>query len=166
MNSCGRNQYPRNNQFRRQAGIPACDAGCKKLHCWCSRRKGVRQSGPHNQGKRNGGRIREQSWIARSNRSGASYFYSRPSSFFFLSTLPTARDHEPVFFEDLSQHRDRSWWAGLVDHRVIRSAPLVGAGQPPRAQNCPAGGQFVCTRPIRHPAPSTPIQGRNAGGTK
>jgi hypothetical protein len=153
---CGRNQSPKNNRFRGQAGFPACRNGCTKLHRECGRRQGGRrQSGPHNHDQGNGGQVRERSWIARPGRSVASLFLSSCSRF-PESILPTISDHEPVFLEDLSHHRHGSWWAGSVGPRVIRLAPLVGAWQPPRVPSWPVRGQFAHTRP--NPAPRTPIQ--------
>jgi len=123
---CGRTPNPKIQDFRGQAGFPACCSGTRRgLLCEGRDSQGARNGGLHHD---NGGDVERTE--SRHTHEGVNRF--SPSRL-HQSYVPPTSDHESVFLEDRSQSRNGSWWAGPADVAVGQSATLVGAWHTPRA---------------------------------
>jgi hypothetical protein len=144
---CGRTPNPKIQDFRGQAGFPACCSGTTGLLCEGRDSQGARNGGPHHD---NGGDVERTE--SRHTHEGVNRF--SPSRL-HQSYVPPTSDHESVFLEDRSRYRDGSWWEGSGDPSVSRPTPLVGAWHTPRAPH----------RPVRANRKRPGCLGRSSMGT-
>ena len=126
---CGRTPNSKTQDFRGQAGFPACCSGTRGLLCEHRDSQGIRSGGPHHD---DGGDV-ERTESGHTHEGVICLSLSRLRQ----SYVPPTSDHESVFLEDRSQSRDGSRWVGPADLDVSQSATLVGARHTPRALHRP-----------------------------